>query len=169
MTHVLRRHQVVPGSVGEAFAFFESPKNLEMITPPWLRFEIVETSDATMRVGTEISYRLRWQGLPLHWRTRIAECEPGRMFADEMTRGPYARWYHRHFFTPVPGGVEVVDVVEYGLPFAWLGRWVHAALIRTQLEAIFDYRRGAVAGIFGSMPVGHHRHAGAGPRLVDRS
>jgi ligand-binding SRPBCC domain-containing protein len=169
MTHVLRRQQVVPAGLDEAFAFFERPENLEVITPPWLRFEIVETTDATIRVGTEISYRLRWRGLPMRWRTRIAECQPGVMFADEMTRGPYTLWYHRHLFSAVSGGVEIVDVVEYELPFGWLGRWVHAALIRAQLEAIFDYRRDAVAGIFGSAPAGRHRHAGEGLRLVDRT
>jgi ligand-binding SRPBCC domain-containing protein len=146
--HVLRRHQVVQGTHEEVFAFFESPWNLEAITPPWLRFEIVDTTDETMRVGTEITYRLKWQGIPMRWRTRIAECEPGMMFADEMTRGPYRRWYHRHSFTAVPGGVEVVDVVEYELPLGWLGRLVHAALVRAQLEAIFDYRTTAVAEIF---------------------
>ncbi len=169
MTHVLRRHQVVPGAPDEVFTFFESPKNLERITPPWLRFEIVESTDEHIRVGTEISYRLRWQGLPMRWRTRIAECEPGTMFADEMTQGPYARWCHRHLFTPVPSGVEVVDIVEYELPLGWLGRWVHAALIRAQLEAIFDYRRDAVTGIFGSVRAGHRRHPGGGPRLLETS
>ena len=157
--HVLRRHQVVPGTLEDVFAFFESPWNLEAITPPWLRFEIVDTTDETMRVGTEITYRLRWQGIPMRWGTRIAECEPGVMFADEMTRGPYRRWYHRHLFTAVPGGVEVVDVVEYELPLGALGRLVHAAVIRAQLDAIFDYRRDAVAEIFA-------RRVAPGPRLV---
>lgn len=158
-THVLRRHQVVPGTLEDVFAFFESPWNLEAITPPWLGFEIVDATDRTMRVGTEITYRLKWQGIPMRWRTRIAECDPPRMFVDEMTAGPYRRWVHRHSFTSVPGGVEVVDVVEYELPLGWLGRLVHAALVRAQLEAIFDYRRDAVAEVFA------HRVA-TGPRLM---
>lgn len=45
-------------------------------------------------------------------------------------------------------GVEVVDVVEYELPFGWLGRVAHALLIRRQLDAIFGYRRGAVTAWF---------------------
>ena len=149
---VLRRRQIVPGRLEDVFAFFESPWNLEAITPPWLRFEILETTHDTMRVGTEIAYRLRWQGIPMRWRTRIAECDSPRMFVDEMTAGPYRRWYHRHSFTPVHGGVEVVDEVEYELPLGWLGRLVHSALIRAQLQAIFDYRRDAVAEIFARGP-----------------
>lgn len=151
---VLMRRQVVPGTVDEVFAFFESPRNLEGITPPWLRFEIVRVTDERIRVGTEIDYRLRWQGVPMGWRTRIAECERNVSFVDEMTRGPYRRWFHRHAFAAVPGGVEVTDVVEYELPFGPVGRLVHALVVRAQLEAIFDFRRDAVAARFSQVPGG---------------
>ena len=147
--HELRRRQVVRGQLDEVFDFFESPWNLEHITPPWLRFEIVNATDTRMRVGTEISYRLRWQGIPMGWRTRIAECEQDVMFADEMTRGPYRRWCHRHYFAEVPGGVEVVDVVEYELPLGPFGRLAHP-VVRAQLDEIFDFRREAVAARFGA-------------------
>jgi ligand-binding SRPBCC domain-containing protein len=39
---VLERAQVVPVPVEEAFAFFADARNLERITPEWLRFRIVE-------------------------------------------------------------------------------------------------------------------------------
>jgi len=163
MKHVLRRRQVVPGTLEEIFAFFESPWNLEEITPPWLRFEVLGASDATVRAGTEITYRLRWQGLPIRWHTRIAEFERDSMFADEMRRGPYRSWYHRHFFRTVADGVEVEDVVEYELPFAGIGRLVHALVIRPQLEGIFDHRRDAVAARFASRAAQPGPAAGVGP------
>ena len=150
-TRVLRRHQVVSGEPDEVFAFFEDPMNLETITPPWLHFAVVEASDAKVRLGTEIEYRLRWQIFPLRWRSRIAEHQAGVLFADEMLQGPYRRWYHRHLFTPVPGGVDMVDVVEYVLPFGPLGALAHATVVRRQLEAIFDYRRDRIRTLF---PVG---------------
>ncbi len=145
---VLERRQVLPADITRVFAFFEDPMNLEVITPPWLRFEVVASTDARMRLGTEIDYRLRWQRLPMRWRSRIAEYEPGRMFADEMLKGPYRRWYHRHFFRETPDGVEMIDRVEYELPLGVLGRVAHVALIRRQLEAIFDYRRASVEQLF---------------------
>jgi ligand-binding SRPBCC domain-containing protein len=146
--HRLRRLQLVRGDVETVFGFFESPRNLEEITPPWLRFEVVGTTDEKMRLGTEIDYRLTWQRLPMRWRSRISEHEPGVSFADEMLSGPYARWYHRHLFRPVAGGVEMEDIVEYALPLGPLGRLAHAAVVRAQLEAIFDYRYRAIADRF---------------------
>ena len=146
--HVLEARQVVPGDMAAVFGFFKDPKNLEAITPPWLRFEVRSSTTATVRRGTEILYRLRWQIFPMTWRSRISEYEEGVLFADEMLKGPYKRWYHRHLFSEVPGGVEVRDLVEYVLPFGPLGDLVHALTVRSQLEAIFAYRREAIERIF---------------------
>ena len=148
--HVLERHQVVTAELDAVFAFFEDPMNLEALTPPWLHFNVRRTTDRRVRLGTEITYRLRWQIFPMSWHSRISEYEKGSHFADEMLKGPYVHWYHRHLFTHVPGGVEIRDVVSYQLPFGPLGRLVHSFLIRPQLEAIFDYRRTIVDEMFGS-------------------
>lgn len=148
-SHRLQRTQLVPGDLETVFAFFESPRNLEEITPPWLRFEVAATTDEVMRLGTVIDYRLSWQRMPMRWRSRISEYEPGRHFADEMLQGPYRRWYHRHVFTPAEGGIEMVDIVDYELPFGRLGALAHSMVIRSQLEAIFDYRQVAIAARFG--------------------
>jgi len=146
--HVLEARQLVPGDMTTVFGFFKDPKNLEAITPPWLRFEVRSSTTRTVRTGTEIAYRLRWQVFPMTWRSRISEYEERVLFADEMLSGPYRRWYHTHLFKEAPGGVEMRDVVEYELPFGLLGRLVHAFTVRRQLEAIFAYRRGAIARIF---------------------
>ena len=39
--HVLRREQRLPGPPEAVFPFFADAGNLEAITPPWLRFEVV--------------------------------------------------------------------------------------------------------------------------------
>ena len=131
-TYVLERRQIVSGDIETVFEFFKDPKNLETITPPWLKFEVVSSTTERVQVGTEIQYRLWWQIFPMKWRSRISEFVDGEMFADEMLRGPYKRWYHRHTFAQLENGVEVVDIVEYTLPFGLLGRLVHGDVIRRQ-------------------------------------
>jgi ligand-binding SRPBCC domain-containing protein len=148
MTHRLVRTTVLPGTLPEVFAFFRNPRNLETITPPWLGFRITSTSDDTVREGTRIRYRLSLHGIPMSWESRITEYADGSHFADEQVTGPYARWYHRHLFRAVAGGVEMTDDVEYRLPFGPLGRLVHWLVVRHQLRAIFDYRTRIIAGQF---------------------
>lgn len=144
----LTRTTVLPGTLPDVFDFFRNPRNLESITPPWLGFRITYASDDTVREGTRIVYRLSLHGIPLSWESRIAEYVDGSHFADEQLRGPYARWYHRHLFRTVAGGVEMTDDVEYRLPFGPAGRLVHWLVVRHQLARIFDYRAGAIAARF---------------------
>lgn len=153
MTHRLTRTTLLPGTLPEVFAFFRNPRNLETITPPWLGFRITSTSDETVREGTRIRYRLSLHGIPMAWESRIteyAEHADGSHFADEQITGPYSRWYHRHLFRSVDGGVEMTDDVEYRLPFGPLGRLIHWLVVRHQLRAIFDYRTTIIAEQFGS-------------------
>lgn len=149
MAHRLFRYQVVQAPLDQVFAFFRDPGNLEALTPPWLGFQVTGASDKEVRVGTRIQYRLRLHGIPLGWESRISEYQDGVMFADEQVRGPYRRWYHRHRFRPVPGGVAIEDEVEYRLPLGPLGRLVHWLVVRHQLRRIFDYRARVMRERFG--------------------
>ena len=143
MSHNLERRQILPQDLAAAFGFFKNPHNLGALTPSWLHFKIVSVSDAEIREGTRIHYRLRIHGVPLGWESVISEYAENVMFADRMVSGPYRRWYHKHEFRTVPGGTEMRDRVEYELPFGLLGRLGHF-LVRRQLREIFDYRAAAI-------------------------
>jgi len=136
-----------PVSLQEAFAFFEDPHNLALIAPPWLDFRITSPEPIRMRKGAEITYRLRWLGWPLRWKTVVTEYEPPFFFVDEQVSGPYAYWRHRHDFKPSEYGALVSDLVDYALPFGSLGRLAHRVAVRRHLRDIFDYRQKALAGI----------------------
>jgi ligand-binding SRPBCC domain-containing protein len=148
MIYRLQRQQVVGGVLADVFRFFKAPANLESITPPWMGFRVMHSSDAEVRQGTRIAYRLRLRGIPIRWESRITEFQENVMFADEQLVGPYRHWYHRHLFREVPGGVAIDDVVEYQLPFGVVGRLAHALFVRRQLRQIFDYRAKVIGARF---------------------
>src|SRR3954452_6225085 len=83
----LERAQLVRRPAEDVFAFFARADNLERITPPWLRFEVLTAEPVALRAGTVIDYRLRLHGLPLRWTSRIEEWRPGRGFVDRQVRG----------------------------------------------------------------------------------
>ena len=143
--HELAREQLVARPLDEVFAFFAQARNLERITPPWLRFEVLTAEPIEMRAGTVIAYRLRLHGIPLRWTARIEDWRDGRGFVDRQIRGPYRLWHHRHEFDPHPDGTIVRDRVRYALPAWLLGDAAHALLVRRDLRRIFDYRAAAVA------------------------
>jgi ligand-binding SRPBCC domain-containing protein len=146
--HTLRQKQYVHRPTDEVFAFFSSAENLDLLTPPHLRFVILTPTPIEMRPGTLIDYRLRWRGIPVRWRTRIEEWEPGRHFVDVQLKGPYRLWHHSHWFKPHNGGTMMTDIVRYALPLGPLGRIVHAAIVQRDVEMIFAYRRRRINELF---------------------
>src|SRR3954447_27017590 len=94
--HVLERERVPPAPPERVFPFFADARNLEAITPPLLRFEVVTPGEIPMRVGTLIQYRLALHGLPAHGRASLQGGDPPHRFVDVQVRGPYALWHHTH-------------------------------------------------------------------------
>jgi ligand-binding SRPBCC domain-containing protein len=141
--HTLRREQRLAHPIAEVFAFFGDARNLEAITPPLLRFRVMDSgADAiAMGPGALIRYRLRVRRMPVGWLTVIREWDPPLRFVDEQLRGPYALWHHTHTFEALDdGGTLMRDVVRYALPLGALGELVRRLFVRRDLEAIFDYR-----------------------------
>ncbi|HEV3341790.1 MAG TPA: SRPBCC family protein [Pirellulales bacterium] len=152
MTHHYRlvRSQAVPRTRNEVFAFFSDAKNLEQITPSFLRFHILlADAHAPVFEGMLIDYRLRLGGVPFRWQSRIESFDPPRGFVDVQTRGPYRFWRHVHTFEEIAGGTRISDEVDYQLPLALLGSLAHALFVRRTLERIFDYRQATVRRLFG--------------------
>jgi ligand-binding SRPBCC domain-containing protein len=140
--HVLERSQRIERPAEEAFEFFAEARNLEVITPPWLRFEVVGADP--MREGALIDYRLTLHRVPIRWRTRITTWEPPTRFVDVQLTGPYALWEHTHTFEPAAEATVIHDRVRYALPFGPLGTLAHALFVRRDVERIFDFRRRAL-------------------------
>lgn len=145
-SHLLERRQRIELPREDVFAFFSEARNLEEITPPWLRFFVVTPGPIEMAPGAIIDYRLRLRGVPIRWRTRIEIWEPPVRFVDVQLEGPYALWEHTHRFEDAGEGVTVVeDRVRYALPFWPLGEVAHRVLVRRDVERIFEYRRRVIA------------------------
>ncbi len=147
--HRLEREQRLPHPVEEVFAFFADARNLERLTPPLLRFEVLTPGAIEMHAGALIEYRLRLHGVAMDWLTRIEEWEPGVRFVDMQLAGPYRLWHHTHAFEPVAGGTLMRDTVRYVLP-AWPLGELAAPLVRRDLARIFDFRRDTVARLLAS-------------------
>jgi ligand-binding SRPBCC domain-containing protein len=133
--------------LAELFPFFADAHNLGRITPPWLRFEVLNQGPIAMQVGTIIDYRIRWRGLPLRWRSEISVWEPPFRFVDRQIRGPYRLWHHEHRFEERDGGSEISDRVAYAV---WGGSLVERLFVRRDVKTIFAYRRRRLAELFPS-------------------
>ncbi len=131
----------VPQSVEKVFRFFSDEKNLERLTPPWLKFSVIGKSTPEMGEGTLIDYKLKIKGFPLKWQSRIEKWIPNESFVDIQVKGPYSRWEHTHSFEAMKGGTLVRDRVRYSLPGGFLGKAIAGKSVKRDLAEIFRYRK----------------------------
>ena len=148
--HVLERTQRLPMALDEAWEFFTDPRNLAVITPPEMGFEVRSALPERVYAGMIITYRVRpLLGVPVTWVTEITHVREHEYFVDEQRFGPYRFWHHQHLFREVAGGVEARDIVHYALPPG--GGVARRWLVAPKLEQIFDYRRKVLQDRFGRL------------------
>jgi len=140
----------LPYPPDEVFPCFADAGNLERLTPPSLRFQIMTQLPIKMEVGALIDYRIRLRGIPMRWQSEITVWEPPYRFVDEQRRGPYRLWVHEHVFTPQKGtaqdgGTLARDIVKYGV---FGGSIVQRLFVASELRRIFDYRNAALEDYF---------------------
>jgi ligand-binding SRPBCC domain-containing protein len=150
--YTIQREQWVRRPITEVFEFFSDARNLEILTPAWLQFKILTPGPIRIAAGAHIQYRLSWHAVPLRWTTEITRWNPPHDFEDIQLSGPYKLWRHTHRFLARNGGTQMTDIVEYALPFGFLGRVAHALQVRRNVEKIFDYRYDRIREVFGEKP-----------------
>src|SRR5690606_2300244 len=130
----------LPITVDIAWDFLFNPENLQNITPANMKLIIVCGDDRRMYLGQIIQYTVKpFPFLKVKWVSEITHVQNKEYFVDELRFGPYSLWHHKHFITPIEGGVLMEDIVDYKLPFGFLGKIMHTLIVKNQLKSIFDY------------------------------
>lgn len=133
----------------EVFDFFLRPENLEVLTPPWLNFKILDVTPQPIRQGALIQFSLRVHGIPLRWTSEIVEWEPPYRFVDLQLRGPYKMWRHEHRFETRDGGTLISDTINLALPLGLLGQLAYKIKVQSDVREIFAFREKKVHALFG--------------------
>ena len=149
--YTLHKKQQLPISLETAWEFLSNPKNLKVITPDYMSFNIVSTIDRPLYTGQIIQYIVTpLLGIKTKWVSEITHIEEKKYFVDEQMYGPYALWHHKHFVKEIEGGVEMEDIIDYKVPFGVFGQIVHPFIVKPKLEEIFNYRQQKLEELFGS-------------------
>ena len=132
-SHVFR----LPVAPATAFELFSNPFHLDSLTPSWFRLLPQKPVPDPLSAGAEITYRLRWRGLPMRWTSRITDWDSPSSFSYEQKVGPYRLFRHEHYFTEVDGGTEIHDHAVFEAPG---GNLVNRLIAGPDLRRIFEHR-----------------------------
>ena len=147
-TRLFELRSEIPVSARELFRAHTRPGAFARLLPPWERAEITRSA-ARLSAGEWLELRLGLGPFTARWVAEITsvsdEGEMGGGFVDRALEGPFARWEHRHTMRALgPQRAELVDRVEYALPFGPLGA-PFTAPVRRRLARAFAYRHRVTA------------------------
>lgn len=121
------------------FDFFSSPKNLEKITLPQFKLQLIEPYPSRIEKDVEIDYNINMYGLNIKSKSKITTYKPPDLFVDEGVKGLFHKWRHVHQFQSLAGGTLIEDRVNYQLPY-YLSLLGHR-MAKARIKEMFDYRR----------------------------
>ena len=132
----------------EVFEFFNTPKNLGVITPPYMKFKLLTPEPIVMKEGAVFDYSISILGLPIRWTSMIVDYEPPYRFTDIQLRGPHSYWHHEHTFQEDSGGTIIKDSVHLLMPWGIFGSLGYHLVAKHLNKGLFKYRKDVVAKTF---------------------
>lgn len=127
--------------VETVWRFYTDMKHLKIITPRQMNLKILKGTEEPIREGCEY-----WLGAKLiinsKWHSKITHLSRYE-YVDEMSHGMFRKWKHLHRFIEITHNeTEIVDQIEFELPFGFVGRLFEGyALLK--LAEVFEYRKNA--------------------------
>ena len=134
---------IVNCPVERVWEFYTDIKHLEIITLKETDLKIINFTSQNIVQGQEIwcSGKIITKIRRTVWHSKITFLKPYE-YIDEMLAGPFKKWRHLHKFHDIYGKqTEVVDEIEFELPYDIFGKLFFEGYAYKQLHKIFEYRK----------------------------
>ena len=143
------RKTFLKSDIETCWEFFSNAENLSNLTPSNVGFVISDYDGKSLYEGQKISYMVKpLFNISLNWTTEITSLKEEKEFVDIQIKGPFKIWHHRHLFKEKQGGVEMIDIIHYKIPYGIFGGIVEKLIVKKKVKEIFDFRDVQIKKIF---------------------
>jgi len=136
---------IVNNDIDSVWEFYTDIKHLEIITPKEINLKVINvtTTGQKLTQGSEISIVGKIILRKSIWHSRISSLKPYE-YVDEMLKGPFKKWRHLHrFHAASQKQTQVIDIVDFELPYGGIGKLLFEGYAYNRLEKIFAHRKTA--------------------------
>lgn len=84
---------------------------------------IAGKTSGLMNLGDSVTWRAKHLGIYQNLTSKITEMNYPNYFVDEMVKGAFKSFYHRHDFIDKDGATLMIDTFDYTSPFGIIGRF----------------------------------------------
>jgi ligand-binding SRPBCC domain-containing protein len=134
---------IVNNDIDRVWEFYTDIKHLEIITPKEINLKVINatTTGQKLTQGSEISIVGKIILRKSIWHSRISSLKPYE-YVDEMLKGPFKKWRHLHrFHFANQMQTQVIDIVDFELPYGGIGKFLFEGYAYNRLEKIFAHRK----------------------------
>lgn len=132
------KKSLISCSIEELFSFHLDSSNIKQITPKDTKVELLN-KDFKAKEGGILNIKTTKFFIPTLWSVEISLIKKPFMLVDTAIKSPFSFWRHSHIFTQKGNICELKDVIEYEIPFGFIGN-IFSKLVENQLKDMFDYR-----------------------------
>lgn len=110
-----------------------------------LQEEVVKgRSNGLIEHDETVTWRAKHLGKMRQLTMRIIDMQNPEYFCDEMVDGDFTFMKHDHYFKQIGNGTVMIDVLEFGTPYGWLGRMVERFYLKRYMTRLLELRNKAI-------------------------
>ncbi|MBD3840680.1 MAG: SRPBCC family protein [Campylobacterales bacterium] len=125
-------------SLEDLFDFHTDSNNIKQITPKDTKVELLN-DDTTTYEGKIVKIKTTKYFIPTYWEVKIETLQKPNILVDVAVKSPFKYWKHQHIFKQQNDLVVLEDIVEFELPFGFLGNLIKN-FIKSDITNMFIYR-----------------------------
>ncbi len=137
-------------NIEKLFKFHLDTRNLRLISPRYLRANVIFMSHTPLQKGSVVKVKLNvFPFVNVNWEVLIEEFEDNKLIVDLQIKGPFKYWKHKHLFQEMfDKTVTMTDELTYDIGFGLIGKLI-APILNWQIKRIFDIRHQNIELLFG--------------------
>lgn len=110
-----------------------------------LREEVLKGRDSGLVEHDEtLTWRGRHLGKMRELTVKITAMRKHDYFCDEMVEGDFKFFRHQHHFKEMDNGTIMIDLMEFGTPYGFIGKWVEWLYLRKYMTRLLQLRNGVI-------------------------
>jgi len=102
--------------------------------------------------GDEVTWEAVHLGVRQRLTARITRFDRPNAFEDEMVRGAFRSFTHRHEFRPVDGGTLMIDTFRYASPLGILGALADRLFLERYMRRLLTERNAYLKRVAEGVP-----------------
>lgn len=126
------------------FDYHERPSTLKRLTPPWINAKVLK-EPRCIQNGEKAMLKIKKYGFSFLWEAEHTKYHKNHFFQDNLIKGPFKEWMHKHYFITHEKNSFLRDCIEYKLYAERFFGIIAKPLVKKELNRMFNYRHAVTA------------------------